>query len=314
MDYQHQPVHPLPGHSRPSGPQLALTVWNAAWPPLLYMTVQVLVSVGAGMAAGLTVAMNPEAAGLTTAQLAEAIGALVVSWVLPVMAVSMILCLAVYIPFYFRFHRGERMRGIAELGAGNLLLIVALTVAAYFAVSALLSFIPQGFGGYEEHIDGLTSGPFLMQLLVVGVGAPVAEELCMRGLTQNRLMRLIPPAPAIVIQAAVFALMHWNIVQSSYAFLLGLLLGWLYYRTRSIWAPILCHVLINSGSTLISEFLATGEAVGEAEYTGYGGSVILLIVSLALTAALIRSLSRRLSRADAIERSGAEGGPRTWDI
>ena len=86
----------------------------------------------------------------------------------------------------------------------------------------------------------------------------VAEELFFRGYAQANILRLAKPvAPqshrvqqwwSIIVSAGVFALAHVVVggrITALVTFLPGLVLAWLFVRTRSLLAPILFHGLAN---------------------------------------------------------------------
>lgn len=77
--------------------------------------------------------------------------------------------------------------------------------------------------------------------LVVGISAPIVEEVVFRGAIQRAAMRVLSPWRAIVLSSFLFALMHFNPAQIPYAFLLGLLMGWLCWFTGSIVPGIVVH-------------------------------------------------------------------------
>lgn len=82
---------------------------------------------------------------------------------------------------------------------------------------------------------------------VVGLLAPVCEELVFRGAVLRALLRWASSHwVAIAISAVFFALIHGNPAQMPHAFLIGLLLGWLYYRTDSIVPGVVYHWVNNS--------------------------------------------------------------------
>ena len=86
--------------------------------------------------------------------------------------------------------------------------------------------------------------------LTIGLLAPLAEEIVFRGAILKSLLQLHhSPLTAVVVSAVLFALVHINPAQMPHAFLAGLLLGWMYFRTGSIlpgmcfhWVNNLCHV------------------------------------------------------------------------
>ena len=84
--------------------------------------------------------------------------------------------------------------------------------------------------------------------LAVGLLAPLSEELVLRGAVLRSLLgssRLSPWA-AIALSAVFFALVHFNPAQMPHAFIIGLLLGWMYYRTGSILPGVAFHRVNNT--------------------------------------------------------------------
>jgi len=79
----------------------------------------------------------------------------------------------------------------------------------------------------------------------VAVVAPVVEELIFRGLILHGLRRNYNAFTAVVISALLFALFHLNPWQFPATFVLGLLLGWIMIRTRSILLAIIGHSINN---------------------------------------------------------------------
>ena len=74
--------------------------------------------------------------------------------------------------------------------------------------------------------------------------APIVEEGVCRGAIERRLLeRFKNPWIAILISAIIFSAMHLNLVQG--VTFLGILVGWLYYRTRNLWPCIFIHALNN---------------------------------------------------------------------
>lgn len=86
----------------------------------------------------------------------------------------------------------------------------------------------------------------------VGLLAPVCEELVFRGAVLRALLRWSSQHwVAITVSALFFALIHANPAQMPHAFIIGLLLGWLYYRTDSVVPGIVYHWVNNSVAYII---------------------------------------------------------------
>ncbi|AKA68728.1 CPBP family intramembrane glutamic endopeptidase [Clostridium scatologenes] len=79
---------------------------------------------------------------------------------------------------------------------------------------------------------------------------PIIEEFVFRGVILGGLLKGYDSKIAVFISSILFGLLHFNIYQFIIAFSLGLLLGYIYTRTRSIYLCILMHVLNNSLSNI----------------------------------------------------------------
>lgn len=90
--------------------------------------------------------------------------------------------------------------------------------------------------------DLLTQGALLISLVLV---TPVFEELIFRGLLQRVLIRETGPGAGILITALVFMVIHPRGVWID-VFTLGILLGYAYQRTRSLYVPIAIHLANNA--------------------------------------------------------------------
>jgi glutamate-5-semialdehyde dehydrogenase len=83
--------------------------------------------------------------------------------------------------------------------------------------------------------------------------APVIEEVVFRGIILRGLLGRWRPGLAIFTSAALFALMHFNPAQAPIALIVGLVLGWVFFRTRSIGLCILGHALNNASAYFLAD-------------------------------------------------------------
>lgn len=91
--------------------------------------------------------------------------------------------------------------------------------------------------------------------LTIGLLAPLAEEIVFRGAALRSLLASrLSPLAAIVISALLFAVAHLNPAQMPHAFLVGLLLGWMYWRTGSILPGMAYHWANNSVAYVLYAF------------------------------------------------------------
>ena len=128
--------------------------------------------------------------------------------------------------------------------------------------------------------------------LVVGMLVPVAEELVFRGAVLRVLLNVFARRShwiAIAISAVVFGIIHMNLAQGFHATLIGLLLGWMYYRTRSVFPGIVLHWINNTVAYVMFNLqpqLADGQLVdlfhGDRSmlYMAIGFSLCIFLPSL----------------------------------
>ena len=126
--------------------------------------------------------------------------------------------------------------------------------------------------------------------VAVGILAPLAEEIVFRGAILRSLLDMMSKKNhwvAIMISAAIFGAVHGNSAQFVNALLMGLILGWMYYRTRSLVPGILLHWVNNTVAFVLTNILpqSNGKLIdlfhGEEKtvYYAVGFSLCIMIPS-----------------------------------
>ncbi len=122
----------------------------------------------------------------------------------------------------------------------------------------------------------------LLNIIVVGVVPAIGEELLFRGIIQRRLQQLISPIAAIWITAVLFSAIHLQFAGFFPRLLLGALLGYLFYWSRSLWLPIIAHFFFNAAQVTAQYFYGDQmeqlNLEGPAEPTWIGGIVSLVMM------------------------------------
>ena len=136
-----------------------------------------------------------------------------------------------------------------RLGLKHYFIILPFILLASYAVdfiSKLFGFSP---GNQEIIMKLLEEDSFSVLVFMVIFGtlvAPVIEELLFRGFLHPAIRPVFGKTKTIIFSASLFALVHLNIHVFLQIFILGLLLAYLYEKTRSLIAPITVHILHNS--------------------------------------------------------------------
>ena len=104
-------------------------------------------------------------------------------------------------------------------------------------------------------------GEFAMQLLSVAGSAALCEELLFRGFIM-RSYEGLGWKKAILISAGLFSALHFSVENMAATFYLGLLLGYVVYKTNSIFAGMIGHFLNNSIAIVLNMTLKNLPAIG----------------------------------------------------
>ena len=135
------------------------------------------------------------------------------------------------------------------------------TIAAAYVIEPLSALLPPMPESLEEIMKRLLENtPLWATLISVSVMAPFFEEWLCRGVILRGLLQKTNPTVAIVVSAAVFAVIHMNPWQAIPAFILGLLFGYIYYKTGSLKLTILMHCANNTLAAICSRTPAFKDA------------------------------------------------------
>ena len=154
-----------------------------------------------------------------------------------------------------RFVRPARGKIRKIPGGFSIHTVLSLIILA-FGLQLLGAFIVEGYGQYlpdlyEKYNSLMTHAGFdgsslwILTVVYSVLVAPFAEEFAFRGLTYRFARGALPFWLANIWQALLFGILHANLIQGTYAFVIGLFLGYIAHRGRGIKYSILCHILVN---------------------------------------------------------------------
>lgn len=166
--------------------------------------------------------------------------------------------------------------------------VAVATLALGFCTDALTELLPKMPEFLEELMKSMTSGTLWINLLSVSVFAPLFEEWLCRGMVLRGLLgNNVKPVWAIIISAAFFAFIHLNPWQAVPAFLLGLLFGYVYYRTGSLKLTMLMHCTNNTFAVIMSNIPALEDMeswqdvlIGPLYWLIFAACLMLVVLSL----------------------------------
>ncbi len=167
--------------------------------------------------------------------------------------------------------------------------VMLLCIMLVFASMFVFNILAQELGLPDELAETMEQvSNNILGCISIAVLAPILEEVLFRGAIQGYLMRKYNPTVGIVVASLIFGIIHMNPIQVFYAFFLGLIFGWIYYRTRSLMPVVIGHVLNNS---LAAISMITGAEEEEAVMS-LGEKVAVLGASAAAAVVLVYLINR----------------------
>ena len=138
----------------------------------------------------------------------------------------------------------------------------------------------------EKLLDVDSIGGLLFNLVVIALIPAIGEELTFRGVLQQSLTRKMNPHVAIILSAAIFSFIHFQFYGFLPRMFLGILMGYMFYITNSLWTSMLMH-FVNNGTAVVLYYLSNKGVIEDAEHFGETANVWIIVASAAVTIGLI---------------------------
>lgn len=198
---------------------------------------------------------------------------LLAGWGLPGLAVVEWVAL-VFFPVGLLTMMGRRVSDAVPLArlplggvAATLLLGVGalpLAWSAFWIVTLVAPVDPDVLESFGRELLPEPGDPVLPLFFLAAVTPAVCEEFVFRGILLRGLLARFGAAVSVTLSAAAFGILHWSpgaAVRMAPTLVLGLLLGWAVWRTRSLWSAVLIHLCYNA--FILAAALAAGGAEEE---------------------------------------------------
>lgn len=286
-----------------------LKIWRVIYMPIVYFTISLVIGVIAMIFIGIMVGIEAGySGGLDLAEMEAKIYELYYRYAMLFTVIAAVITMPIC---YFLMKKDKKRETIinGEISYEPLeyklyIPVIILGIASCIGINNLISIsgLIELFPGFLEVAEAIYGGGILLQIISVAIIVPILEELLFRGIVYKRLRGYMKTEIAIVVSALFFGLFHLNVVQGLYAFIIGLLLAYVYEKYKSIWAPILFHIAANSVSIFLTEVIE--------EQSFFSNSVVfslITIVFLCVTIVLTMWMRRHVNPKEiSIDRSVLE--------
>lgn len=260
--------------------------FGAIWPFFVYLGVSTLLSIIVILVLFIAVVPSIDY-GMGFDELYNRIMAMLVEWSFYLNVFIQVSLFLVFAAFFIKYkkhaltsaHPGIRALDLAFVGmiaSAGLWLLVSGALSGLDRIIQRL--LPDFLSNLNDLMDNLlTSGPGWLSVLSIVVFAPLLEEFMMRGLVQKRLSRFMRKWPSILIASALFGILHAGPIQVTYAFALGVFLGWIYNRCDNILVPIFAHMAFNGMNFIpvFAEFAVDSPWISALVGAGVAAAAIL---------------------------------------
>lgn len=145
-----------------------------------------------------------------------------------------------------------------KLNVWQILIVIALGLVAMYGFSPLVNYMDWTLRSIGFKLDSFSAlnfdnvGMLFVNIFLVALLPALCEELVFRGVVMNGLKKF-KPAVMMILSGLLFAIMHLNIEQSVYQFVLGMVLSGVVMISGSIVSSMILH-FFNNAIVLISNY------------------------------------------------------------
>lgn len=139
----------------------------------------------------------------------------------------------------------------------------------------------------EKMLNVDTIGGLLLNMVVVALIPAIGEEMTFRGVLQQSVTRKMNPHVAILLSAIIFSFIHFQFYGFLPRMFLGILLGYMFYITGSLWTSILMHFLNNGTAVVLYYLNYNGMVDMDVEHFGTVHEGWMILTSAVITIGLV---------------------------
>lgn len=179
----------------------------------------------------------------------------------------------------------KRTFSLNNFGMKNLPAIIITAIGAFIvgniACMPISNIVNDSMSTYSDSMSTLMSSQSIWVVwFVIGIVPAISEETLFRGYLLSSLRQKTKPIVYIIVTALMFGIYHMNLYQGCYAFLLGLVLAYVVYKTNSIFASAIIHFICNSMAVILSmTTIINLEKISDIQLIGIGIAGLVMLVA-----------------------------------
>ena len=135
-----------------------------------------------------------------------------------------------------------------------IMIYVSTYILSSFIIELFAKLFPSIVEKYGAYAELLSVDNLWLSILTIALLPAVFEELLFRGVIFNSFNKKYDVVIAVFVSALLFGVYHMNWIQGIYAFIFGLALAYMYFKSNSLFVPIIFHFINNLISTLVTYY------------------------------------------------------------
>jgi len=156
--------------------------------------------------------------------------------------IIILITMLIFIPVFYRVYKKYRSKNTFKIK--NIFIPIVLGITISLAYNITLYNLNNIFN--FTNIFELSKLSIIVQVISSGICGPILEELIFRGIVYNKLKIFNKKMTAIILTSVIFGIIHSNIINGIYAFGVSFILIYLYEKYKTLKAPILMHIFLNT--------------------------------------------------------------------
>lgn len=153
----------------------------------------------------------------------------------------------IFVPIFYRIYKKYKKENSFKFK--NIFIPLALGISISLIYNITLYNLNNIL--HFTNIFKLSKLPIIVQLIASGICGPILEELIFRGIVYNKLKTFNKPMTAIILTSFIFGIIHNNVINAIYALGVSFVLIYLYEKYKTLKAPIIMHIFLNSTIILL---------------------------------------------------------------
>lgn len=172
--------------------------------------------------------------------------------------INEIVFIAIFLLFSTKKKVGVKPLINKKLNFSQIFILILISLTCLFLITPLMNVYDEfltfiGLEPMETSINLSGTKNLIFYIFSLGILAPIGEELIFRGIILNGLEEK-GTKKAVLLSGFMFMLMHLNVHQTLYQFILGVILALVVVHTQNIFSSILIHFINNTSILLINYF------------------------------------------------------------